>query len=402
MSLTPVARRCVFYAGGYTPKSASETYAMVARELAKRFAPTWGVVVEQSEVDLVENGMLGIKRILTRGERWQVETEFCFCNWEDIVHGDFARPLWKRLWLYLLTLSDYIFSGSLFRIFRAGWRYGIYFVYPLLLLLAILSVAGVVHWGVAALEFPGSEGVAVIAFLAVAYGLIRWPGGRLFLSHLMDLRTFMRQYLRESRPDARERVGINARLVVDRVAKGGFDEVLIVGHSTGSVLALDIASKAIELDGDLAHRGARISVLTVGSAVLTVGLHPAAGVFRARVGRIAATPGVEWIEYQSLTDAINFYKSDPAKEMGLQPLHRGPFPIVTQVRFRDMLEPAFYKRMKRNLFRAHYQFVMGNSRRYHYDFFMICCGPLTLPERALGRILGPAGDEALFREEPTK
>ncbi|MBU0500526.1 MAG: lipase [Gammaproteobacteria bacterium] len=402
MSLTPVARRCVFYAGGYTPKSASETYAMVARELAKRFAPTWGVVVEQSEVVQAENGMLGIKRIVTRGEHWQVETAFCFCNWEDIVHSDFARPLWKRLLLYLLTLADYIFSGTLFRIFRAGWRYGIYFIYPFLLLLTILTVSCGVYGAIDSLGFAGSGPVAAIGFLAVAYGLIRWPGDQLFLGHLMDLRTFMRQYLRESRPDARERVGINARLVVDRTAKGGFDEILIVGHSTGSVLALDIAAKAIELDADLAHRGARISVLTVGSAVLTVGLHPAAEAFRARVGRIAATPGVEWIEYQSLTDAINFYKSDPAKAMGLQPLHRGPFPIITQVRFRDMLEPVFYKRMKRNLFRVHYQFVMGNSRRYHYDFFMICCGPLTLPERALGRILGPAGDEPIFREEPTK
>ena len=34
--------------------------------------------------------------------------------------------------------------------------------------------------------------------------------------------------------------------------------------------------------------------------------------------------------------------------------------------------------MRGNFFRIHRQFAMGNERRYVYDFFMLCCGPLPL------------------------
>ena len=39
-----------------------------------------------------------------------------------------------------------------------------------------------------------------------------------------------------------------------------------------------------------------------------------------------------------------------------------------------MLERETYRRIKKNFFRVHYQFISANSRRYFYDFFMICCG----------------------------
>ena len=32
-------------------------------------------------------------------------------------------------------------------------------------------------------------------------------------------------------------------------------------------------------------------------------------------------------------------------------------------------------------FRLHRQLVMGNDKRYFYDYFMICCGPFGFPTR---------------------
>ncbi|OGT90543.1 MAG: hypothetical protein A2286_06270 [Gammaproteobacteria bacterium RIFOXYA12_FULL_61_12] len=395
MNGSGVVRRCVFLVGGYTPKSIEENFARISRDLAKRFSSTWGVEVDQSELVLSENGTLGTKKIRTRGQRWEVETEFSVCNWEDIVRRDFARPLWQRLILYLITLWDFAFSGALLRFSRTSWRFVLYFLYPAFLLSVVFAIAGCAVAWIAGLDFRGSGLAAAGAFPVVAYTLIRWPGDRLFLSHLMDLWIFSRQYLHESRGDVAERTESYARMVVDRAARGYFDEILIIGHSTGCVLALDIAAKALKLDAGLARRGARVSVLTLGSTALKVGMHPAATAYRARLQRMASEPDMGWVEYQSLTDIINFYKSDPVREMGLESLHREAFPIVVRVRFRDMLSPGFYKRIRFNPFRVHYQYVMGNTRRYHYDFFMICCGPLPLYERALRRILGPAGNEEI-------
>ena len=86
-------------------------------------------------------------------------------------------------------------------------------------------------------------------------------------------------------------------------------------------------------------------------------------------------------EFQALTDVVNFYKTDPAKLMRLPKAPGRPFPYVLNVLIREMLAPEDYSRIRNSLFRVHYQFVMGNTRRYFYDFFSICCGPVRLRDR---------------------
>jgi hypothetical protein len=48
---------------------------------------------------------------------------------------------------------------------------------------------------------------------------------------------------------------------------------------------------------------------------------------------------------------------------------------------RDMMSDAEYRRAQRNMLLIHRQFVMPNGRRYFYDFYQICFGPLTLRQR---------------------
>ena len=46
-----------------------------------------------------------------------------------------------------------------------------------------------------------------------------------------------------------------------------------------------------------------------------------------------------------------------------------------KVRFRDMLSPDFYRRIRFNFFRLHYQFIMANDQRAPYDYFMLAAVP---------------------------
>ena len=78
---------------------------------------------------------------------------------------------------------------------------------------------------------------------------------------------------------------------------------------------------------------------------------------------------------------MNFYKVDPVTDMGL----KGKGPVIRQVRVKAMLDPAAYRRIKRNLFRVHNQFVSANDRRAAYDYFMLLCGPLSAENQARSR-----------------
>ena len=46
-----------------------------------------------------------------------------------------------------------------------------------------------------------------------------------------------------------------------------------------------------------------------------------------------------------------------------------------------MVEEHTYRRFHLNFLRIHRQAVMGNERRYFYDYYMLCCGPIPLRDR---------------------
>src|SRR5262249_16689482 len=137
-----------------------------------------------------------------------------------------------------------------------------------------------------------------------------------------------------------------------------------------------------------------IHVVSTGSSLLKLALHPAAGWLREVIRRVANTPAVYWAEYQALVDIINVYKVDPVVAVGLPPTGK---PIVKIIRIRMMVEEHTYRRFRLNFLRIHRQAVMGNERRYFYDYYMLCCGPVALVDR----VANPDAAVAAFAADGT-
>jgi hypothetical protein len=93
---------------------------------------------------------------------------------------------------------------------------------------------------------------------------------------------------------------------------------------------------------------------------------------------VANAPSIYWVEYQALVDVINIYKVDPVVALGMPATGK---PIVKIIRIRMMVEEHTYRRFHFNFLRIHRQAVMGNERRYFYDYYMLCCGPIGLADR---------------------
>jgi hypothetical protein len=119
-------------------------------------------------------------------------------------------------------------------------------------------------------------------------------------------------------------------------------------------------------------------LLTLGSIAPGAALHPKATKLRAVFARIAVEPSITWIDSQSRKDVLNFWDFDPVAGLGIDAGSGRCNPIVWRVRFRDMLSPKFYKRIRLNFFRLHYQFIMANDQRAPYDYFMLVSGPVTV------------------------
>jgi hypothetical protein len=380
----PVKRRAVFFIGGYEPKSPQAFFNRLSKQLS-RADSLWQhrSIVSPAEVVNDEIGVVSIgTTALACG--WSTETDFSFLSLDKIVLTDFARPLPLRLASYLRAFSDFVISGAAFKFFAKAWRFGLYFIYPFVALIVFALLGYISAYATAPWIGVASWIVALVVF-AIALAIL---GDRWSTNHLMDLWSFSLDFIRGRRRDADALLQRYAEHIVKRVSSGNYDEVILVGHSTGGLLMIDVAARCLSIDAAFVNTAGTVSLLTLGSTALKAGYHPAATEFRNAVGMLCEAERLEWVEIQCLTDPINFYKIDPVAELGIKPVQGKRFPVVRTVKVRDMVERDVYVRIRRNFFRVHYQYVFANSKPYWYDFFQICCGPLCLGERVEGRVIG--------------
>jgi hypothetical protein len=340
-----------------------------AREL-RRFEATWCVKASVAEAEAAAQD--DAWKVIASGPNWRMETQYRLVRWDDIIAAGGRRPMWQRIPLGLLAFVDF-FTGAFWRYLRANWRYAAFFLYPFLLFAALAALSASIGIMVAKAGASALLGAAVGLVSLVV--LLHWPGRRLYLSFLFDDWIFSRRYVWQGHADLDARLDKIAREVAAASRDPEIDEIVVIGHSLGAVLAIDLLDRTLRLNPTLGQEGASVALLSVGSSILKIGLHRGARRFRDAVERVASAPGIFWGDYQALSDVMNFYKKDPIAEMGLK-TSRGP--LVRIVRIRHMLDPDVYASMRYDPLRMHCQFVSGNNRRAAYDYFMLLCGPLSV------------------------
>ena len=73
-------------------------------------------------------------------------------------------------------------------------------------------------------------------------------------------------------------------------------------------MMIQIMARALRHDPMLTQCVKRINLVSAGSSLLKIGLHPKAEHFRAAVRETIAEPAIYWIDFQALVDIFNFYK----------------------------------------------------------------------------------------------
>src|SRR5437588_9007682 len=308
-----VRRRHVYHVAGYDPIDAGAQYRRFARQL-EVFRRTWNVDASVSELTHDNEQSRAWWSVRAGGPNWQVEAVHEILMWDDIVRGDFTRPLPLRLFKALRAYCDLIVTGTMFRYIVANQRYAIFFLFPIFSVV-LFAVAG---WIVARLTtgFLGLDGVAAAALgvplgVAVFLLLLRWPGRRWRVEQLLDDWICAHAYIHGERPDIDARLELFAEALLARAPDAALDEIVIVGHSLGAMLVLDVIVRALARDADFGRRGAAVCVLTIGATIPKFALHPRAQAIRRRIAEVAAEPSIAWTEYQSRADTISFYKFDP-------------------------------------------------------------------------------------------
>jgi hypothetical protein len=191
------------------------------------------------------------------------------------------------------------------------------------------------------------------------------------------------QLINRKRKDIEQRLDLFAAAAVRAVAASNADEVVIVGHGFGSVLAVDLLGRALVRAPTLGEDGPRVVLLSLGANLPVVGFDPQAGWFRNRLRQLAVAPNIGWVDVQSPDDVLNFCPFDPiaGNDIVLEDDERRN-PKVVAIRFRDLWAPGGSGLRRWRFFKAHSQYLLANERPgAAYDYYLICCGPLDLKTR---------------------
>lgn len=395
MSLTRVRKRCFVQIRGYELAGSADCHRRFVREMA-RFQKTWNVAAAVSPPRGSSSDPMTIWTVAAHGPNWRTATDFHYFRWDDFVAADAATSELFRFPRGTAALLEFILTGTAFKYFIVAWRYGLFFLVPVVAVAAIigLSIAlsrfAVVHSGLPyPLLWAPALALVIIAVLRVVFGRL------LSLRYMLDDWSFARDLAHRARQGLEQRLDHFARELVRLDRDSDADEIVVHGHSLGAALSVIMVDRALQLDPQLGRRGKPLYLVSAGSSLLKVALHPAAGWLRETTRRVGNAAALRWVEYQALADVINVYKVDPLVALGLPAAGK---PAVKIIRIRHMLEDATYQRLHLDFLRVHRQTVMGNERRYFYDYYMLCCGPLAVAEwvdRPHQSVAGFAADGAL-------
>lgn len=372
---------------GYDPRGLAQYYRMFRTEL-KKFAALYGVTSRISRPVPDNANSTATWTIDTQAPGWQTHTRYDFLRWEDLIKRDLEGPILRTIAHAVAIYLRLAMDGTLTKFRKAHWRFAAFISYPFFVLLieAMLSLLGAYLFE-KSLRFVGlplliSIPGAAAFFIAMLGSLLKFLESRTYVLYLMSDTIFTWQFAHRERPEWDERIHHFARYLVDVIQKSDADEIVVIGHSSGSFLGLEILSRALQIDPDLGRHGPHTILLTVGGNLPIIGFLPVSTEFRDHLRRLAVEPSVDWVDCQSRKDVMNFYPFDPITGHGIDAGDAKRNPKIVTVRFRDIIAPENYRAFRRHFFRVHFQFVMANERPDAYDFFMIVCGPAGLRDRA--------------------
>jgi hypothetical protein len=340
------------------------------------FSRLWHARTQASSMTM-EGRDIGSMRIETTGADWQTETEFCQFGSADIFDAYAARNVATRFLTGLIAFFDILLSGTFFRYLRTSWRFCIFFLWPFAFACFVTLVT--IFLGTLPLlaGFHALHMVWTIPFaLLVGRLLVRWPGDKLFFSYLLDDWTAAADRIHLRNAGLAERRRESAMHLCDKLRASNADEVVIIGHSLGTVPAVEAIADVWRSDPALL-RQRPVSLLAAGSCLLMIAFHPRAASLREDARIVFQETPVLWTEFQTISDIIHFYKSDPAAALGIKPLNH---PIVRQIRFKNIHSANRYARAKANFFKMHLLFLKGAQIRNPYDIGMFVQGPFEFKE----------------------
>jgi len=385
--LNPVRHRLVLYCPGYDAIADRRYYQLMVTQFALLTA-RFGIEREIGPSETDER-VPSVRWSVAAGKsEWHTRTSYEVLRWDDLIRRDLSRNWRKRGTLFLAMIIQSWRDRFMTRLFRMDWHFASLLIYPVVALAGVLCAAIAAGYGAAcliALFLPLSSWVKGLMAIVLAAVLARLaePGlRRAYVYHVLDDWIFHWQDTLGRRPDFDARLERFSQRLIVAAREKGVQEILVVGHSSGAIVAIESVARALARDPGLGCQGPSLALLTIGARVPISALWSSARRLRGAITRVATEPSLLWVEYQAPQDPFHAFRFDPVRDLQLDLGGRTRInPIIRSARLKETLLPNTYRRLRWKFFRLHFQFLMANEQPGEYDYLMIACGPVFLADR---------------------
>ncbi|MEM7190507.1 MAG: hypothetical protein AAF439_12920 [Pseudomonadota bacterium] len=388
-----VSRRKVFYISGFDPLGPRRY-----RELYRKEGPLQGEISGyQLNIERLCKTDAGNYRWHSSYKRGSIQSvaEFEFLGWDDIVRHSIRPSLRYVYSLMFKTLWIYLSSGAIKSMAQLRSGPLIAGLVPAALMIFYLLYAGLIGFS-AALILAGPIGVPLVGAIGggVAAAFAAMLGTRAFEEQMMiyfmvnDLGYSAKEGGRYPEPLSK-RLDEFADAIQEALASRDYDEVLVVGHSSGAQLAASALARCVRKHGYSGN--AHLGLMTLGQSIAMTSFLPAADELRADLAYLADDSRIFWLDVTAPGDGACFALTDPVatcRERGRADETLNP--VVISAAFKQTMDPVELSRYRWRLLRMHFQYLCAFARPESFDYFLITAGPRSLAARFAGRECSPS------------
>ena len=391
MNMQQIKRRKVFYIPGFDPIPARRNRELY-RSNSQEQAAISDYTISQSALHLKD------------GFGWQVharfgdqssEAEIEVLVWSDLVKDTMRAGILATYLQLLHTAWIYVSTGALADVIKLRKGPVIAALYPVGFLLG----QGMIALAIAFIF--GSILANIQPYLFWLGAVLIWPvleifrrlDGRIFAYYLMQDYAFTAQFGGAYPPELNHRLKQFGQKVSQALAQD-WDEVLVVGHSSGVHLAVSILAE-LGRRGEIGRASMPVGFLSLGHVVPMVTFLPNAAELRRDLQDLSCMGDVFWVDVSAPGDGCSFALCDPVAVSGLV-LEDKTGPLVISAAFTQTLSPERWKLLRWRFFCLHFQYLCAFDRPREYDYFQITAGPVSLRHRFQDRQASKSRIETAF------
>lgn len=375
MSSELVNNRLVYYVAGFDPRGARHYYNLFKKN-SKEQSPINGIESDISSRKK-ENSFTYSWEINSVDKSHKVKTTYKFLAWNNIVQSQWSNSLAEYYLDLIYCLVHYICTGVIFKFAKASPKQMIGGFYPIVFLIfgLLVSLFSANLFYSYTVEHIG--GVLPFLLCCFIFWLIlkgfQYIGNKIGVFWLLRIFVFGVKWSRGKITGIDNTIYDFVQQIKKDISSCDSDEVLLVSHSVGTMLVVEMMAKIIKESDKKLY--SKIKILTLGECIPLISFQKKSFEYRKNLQLICNTDDVCWVDITSKIDGACFPLLDFVGASGVNSKSQ---PLYLSARFHLLYDKITYKKIRRDWYKAHFLYLMANQSNKGYDFFRIVCGKYNL------------------------